>query len=149
MPWIFHQGSFANLREGSIQTFTDALVLAVSNLVLATQTLLPDLKANKGYIMVTGGGLALENEGSVKTGVEWGVANLAIAKAAQRKAVNLLNVDLAKDEVYVVELTVCGVVQGTAFDPEAKGPLTKEQCAEAYWDLYAMRDYSVWHKILA
>lgn len=84
-------GSFADLRKGSPKAFADAQTLAVNNLLHTVQLILPDLEANKGAILVTGGGLALENEGSVKTGNAWGVANLAVAKAAQRKLVHLMN----------------------------------------------------------
>jgi 2-keto-3-deoxy-galactonokinase len=79
--------------------------------VAAVQAAHEDLKANHGCVLVTGGGLALENDAMAAAAANWGIASLGIAKAAQRKLVHVMHAALAKDGIYVAEVTVLGGVR--------------------------------------
>ncbi|KAJ3117709.1 hypothetical protein HDU96_005839 [Phlyctochytrium bullatum] len=113
--------------------------LQVVSLVAAVQAALDDLKANKGAVLVTGGGLSLENEYVVKTTVEWNFSTTVSGKAAQRKTVNLLNEELKSHGVYAGEVTVLGAVKGTPFD-NGSATITSEAVAEKFNELYTKRD---------
>jgi hypothetical protein len=79
-------------------------------LVTAVQAAHEDLKAQKGAVLVTGGGLSLETDESTAGAFDWGCASLGIAKAAQRKLVHIMHKALAADGIYVAEVTVMGGV---------------------------------------
>jgi hypothetical protein len=113
-------------------------------LIAAVQAAQADLRTNKGAILVTGGSLALENDTSTGIAVDWGATTLAVSKAAQRKLVHILHKDLAREDIYVAEVTVAATVRGTGFDKEGKSPLTAEAVADTFYDLYTKRDPSVW-----
>ncbi|KAJ3117726.1 hypothetical protein HDU96_005856 [Phlyctochytrium bullatum] len=113
--------------------------LQVVSLVSAVQAALDDLKANKGAVLVTGGGLSLENEFVVKTTIEWNFSTSISGKAAQRKTVNLLNEELKPHGVYAGEVTVLGGVKGTPFD-HGNATITAEGVAEKFNELYTRRD---------
>ena len=104
-----------------------------------------DLKATQGAILVTGGGLSIESDESTQFTLDLGLATLAIAKTAQRKLVHILHKGLAHEGIYVAEVTVVGLVRGTAFDPDGKSSLTSESIAEEFWGLLSKRDPAVWY----
>lgn len=66
-------------------------------------------------------------------------ASLAIAKAALRKAVALLNKKLGRDGVFVGLVTVNGIVRGTAWDPDNTSDVTPELVADRFMGLYDAR----------
>jgi hypothetical protein len=84
----------------------------VAGLVAAVQSAHEDLKAQKGAVLVTGGGLSLETEKSTAAAADWGMASHGVAKAAQRKLVHIMHKALAADGIYVAEVTVMGGVSG-------------------------------------
>lgn len=118
-------------------------------LIAAVQAAQSDLAAKKGAILVTGGALALENDTSTGIAVDWGATTLAVSKAAQRKLVHILHKDLAREDIYVAEVTVAATVRGTGFDKEGKSPLTAEAVADTFYDLYTKRDPVVWFVVKA
>jgi hypothetical protein len=71
-------------------------------------------------LLVTGGGLALPTTTAARRALEWGIEGIAIAKAAQHKCVALLREALRERGVFVGQVTVDGVVRGTAFGAERK-----------------------------
>eukprot|EP00878_Enallax_costatus_P020285 GHUV01021436.1.p1 GENE.GHUV01021436.1~~GHUV01021436.1.p1 ORF type:complete len:127 (+),score=39.83 GHUV01021436.1:458-838(+) len=119
-----------------------------AGLVAAVQAAHEDLKATQGSILVTGGGMSLESDQSAQMADEWGVTTWAVPKSAQRKLVHIMHTGLAKDGIYVGEVTVTVVVAGTAaaikLDPEGKAQLTAEAVAEEFWQLQQKRDPAVW-----
>lgn len=77
---------------------------------------LPRSGPRRPALLVTGGGLALDTPSAAAQAVEWGVEGIAIAKAAQHKLVAVLRETLRRHGVFVGQVTILGVVRGTAFD---------------------------------
>jgi hypothetical protein len=92
-----------------------------SGLVAAVQAAHTDLKAQKGVVLVTGGGLALEQDDMAAAAASWGLVTLGVAKAAQRKLVHIMHKALAADGIYVGEVTVMGGVSGKIWHQLANG----------------------------
>jgi hypothetical protein len=111
----------------------------VNGLIAAMQASLTDLKANKGALLVTGGGFAFYDPSVDSAAVQWGAAGLAIAKAAQHKTVGLLSKALQGDGVYVGEVIVTGLVKGTAFDT-GNATIEASTIADKFWELFRARD---------
>jgi NADP-dependent 3-hydroxy acid dehydrogenase YdfG len=110
--------------------------VSVTSLVLTVQEALADLKAAKGAVLVTNGGLALYDPKVDAQAVEWGAMGLAIACAAKHKLVGLLSEKLRADGITVGEVVVLGIVKGGAFDT---GSATTEPSAVAdkFWGIYS------------
>ena len=106
-------GDLATAPPGELRPVLDC---AVTGLVAAVQTALPDLKAQRGAVLVTGGLLGNSDPALDEMAVSWRSMGLAISKAAQRKTVALLHHRLAADGIYVGEVVVAAIVKGTAFD---------------------------------
>jgi NADP-dependent 3-hydroxy acid dehydrogenase YdfG len=113
--------------------------VGVHGLLTAVQEALPDLRQQKGSILVTGGGLAFYDEAVDARAVEWGAMGLAVSKATQHKLVGLLNKKLASDGIYVGEVTVCAMVKGTPFD-SGSATLEASAVADAFWKLNSERN---------
>jgi NADP-dependent 3-hydroxy acid dehydrogenase YdfG len=114
------------------------LDVGVHGLLAAVQEALPDLRQQKGAVLVTGGGLAFYDAKVDAMAVEWGAMGLAVSKAAQHKIVGLLNKKLAPEGVYAGEVTVMGLVKGTAFDA-GQATLEPSTVADAFWQLNEQR----------
>ncbi|KAJ3274038.1 hypothetical protein HDV01_003531 [Terramyces sp. JEL0728] len=132
-------GAAKGLLDTTAAELDDSIKLTTTSLVIATQAVLPDLEKHKGSILVTGGGLSLENEDSVSSAINWNLATLAVAKASQRKLVHLLHNTLKPKGVYVGEVTVLGIVKGTAFDSDGKSTLTSEFIVSKFEELLSKR----------
>eukprot|EP01124_Arcella_intermedia_P015566 TRINITY_DN22096_c0_g1_i1.p1 TRINITY_DN22096_c0_g1~~TRINITY_DN22096_c0_g1_i1.p1 ORF type:complete len:229 (-),score=32.04 TRINITY_DN22096_c0_g1_i1:39-725(-) len=126
--------------EATPEDVQGSILLTVSNLLVAVQDLQEELGREKGAVLVTGGGLALDNRELAKVAVAWGAATLAISKAAQRKTVDVLHWTLQPKGVYVGEVTVLAPVKGTPFDSSGTSTLTPQAVAQAFWDLNEKRD---------
>jgi NAD(P)-dependent dehydrogenase (short-subunit alcohol dehydrogenase family) len=120
--------------------FISTFRVCVSSLVAAGKACCDDLKSSNGSLLVTGDGLALENEEAVRQAVEWEWESLAVAKAAQRKLVCLMKEKYQKDNIFVGELTVVSKVKGTEYDPEGKSNLTAEMVADKLFEMNRKRD---------
>jgi NADP-dependent 3-hydroxy acid dehydrogenase YdfG len=115
------------------------LNVTVHGLLAAVQAALPDLKAQGGALLVTGGGFALYDPAVDAAATQWGAQGLAVGKAAQHKTVGLLSKSLHAEGVYVGEVVVTGLVKGTAFD-SGNATLDASTIAEKFWQLYRTRD---------
>ena len=102
------------------------------------RSVLPDLEAHKGAVLVTGGGFAFYDESVDAAAVEWGAMGLAITKAAQHKATGLLHKKLGSKGIYVGEVVVLGMVKGTAFD-SGHATLNAADIADKFWELFEKR----------
>jgi NADP-dependent 3-hydroxy acid dehydrogenase YdfG len=117
--------------------------LAVTSLIAAVQAALPDLRARKGAILVTNGGLGFLDPAVDAMGVQWKAMGLAVANAAKTKLVRLLAEQLKPDGVYVGEVVVLTVVKGTAWD-QGNATLEAATIADRFWQVYnERRDLSV------
>jgi NADP-dependent 3-hydroxy acid dehydrogenase YdfG len=110
--------------------------VSVTSLVLTVQEALADLKAAKGAVLVTNGGLALYDPKVDAQAVEWGAMGLAIACAAKHKLVGLLSEKLRADGITVGEVVVLGIVKGGAFDT-GSATIEPRTVADKFWEIYS------------
>jgi NADP-dependent 3-hydroxy acid dehydrogenase YdfG len=139
LHWNAYTGGAGDLKTSSADELRTVLNVAVHGLVAALQASLSDLKAQKGALLVTGGGFAFYDPNVDAAATQFGAAGLAIGKAAQHKTVGLLSKALQSDGVYVGEVVVTGLVKGTAFD-SGNATLEPSAIAERFWQLYQARD---------
>ena len=137
--WNAYSGGAGDLKTASTEDLRGVLNVTVHGLVAAVQASLPDLKEQKGALLVTGGGFAFYDPAVDAAATQWGAAGLAIGKAAQHKTVGLLSKALSADGVYVGEVVVTGLVKGTAFD-SGNATLEASAIAEKFWELYRARE---------
>ncbi len=143
LHWNAYGNGGGDLTKTSTEDLRSVLDVAVHGLVAAVQESLPDLRAAKGAVLVTGGGLSAYDPKVDAMAVEWGAMGLAIAKAAQHKTAGLFHAKLAGDGVYVGEVVVLGLVKGTAFD-SGHATLEPSAIADKFWDMAQRRsDVSV------
>jgi NAD(P)-dependent dehydrogenase (short-subunit alcohol dehydrogenase family) len=138
LHWNAFSGRAGDLVAAPTDEVRSVFDVAVHGLVAGVQAALPDLEASKGAVLVTGGGLSKSNAGVDSLAVKWNVMGLALAKAAQHKLVGLLHEKLEPKGVYAGEVTVLGLVKGSAFDP-GNATLTADTVAEAFWSLHQSR----------
>lgn len=105
-----------------VENLTAAFRVNVAGALVCAQQVIPEMKARqRGTILFTGGGLALNPYP--------GYASLAASKAALRNLTYSLGADLEADGIQVATVTIAGFVQpGTHFDPDL--------IAEKYWELH-------------
>jgi NADP-dependent 3-hydroxy acid dehydrogenase YdfG len=138
LHWNAYTAGAGNLKTSTTDELRAVLDVAVHGLIAATQAALPDLKSERGAVLVTGGGFAFYDAQVDAAATQWGAAGLAISKAAQHKTVGLLHQALASDGVYVGEVVVTGMVKGTAFD-SGNATLEAATIAEKFWQLAEAR----------
>jgi NADP-dependent 3-hydroxy acid dehydrogenase YdfG len=137
--WNAYAGGAGDLATDSLDELRTVLDCTVLGLVAAVQAALPDLKEQRGAVLVTGGGLGNPDPKIDAMAVSWGAMGLAIGKAAQRKTVGLLHHRLSRDGIYVGEVVVTAIVKGTAFD-RGNATLDPAVVADRFWELYERRD---------
>jgi len=138
LHWNAYTGGAGDLKTASAEDLRGVLNVTVHGLLAAVQAALPDLKAQSGALLVTGGGFAFYDPAVDAAATQWGAQGLAIGKAAQHKAVGLLSKSLQSEGVYVGEVVVTGLVKGTAFD-SGNATLDASTIAEKFWQLYRER----------
>ena len=136
--WNAYAHGAGDLTTADIDELRGSLDVSLHGMLAATQAALPDLRSEKGALLVTGGGLAFYDAKIDAMAVSWGAMGLAVAKAAQHKAVGLLHQRLAGEGVYVGEVVVVGRVKGTAFDG-GNATLEPSAIAERFWELFQAR----------
>ncbi|MEO6419314.1 MAG: SDR family NAD(P)-dependent oxidoreductase [Polyangiaceae bacterium] len=127
-----------DLTTSKTSELNAALDVGVHGLITSVQETLPDLKAAKGAVLVTGGGLAFYDPSVDAMAVQWGAMGLAVTKAAQHKVTGLLHEKLKADGVYVGEVVVLGMVKGTAFDA-GNATLDPNDIANKFWEIFQSR----------
>jgi NADP-dependent 3-hydroxy acid dehydrogenase YdfG len=137
--WNAYAAGAGDLVTGSLDDLRLVLDSTILGLVAAVQAALPDLKAQHGSVLVTGGGLGTQDPKVDAQAVSWGTMGLAIGKAAQRKTVGLLHHRLSREGIYVGEVVVTALVKGTAFD-RGNATLDPATVADRFWDLHERRD---------
>lgn len=136
--WNAYTGGAGDLTTSKPEELRGVLDVAVHGMIAAVQEALPDLKQEKGAVLVTGGGLAFYDPKVDGMAVGWGAMGLAVSKAAQHKAVGLLSQKLAPEGVYVGEVVVLGMVKGTAFD-HGNATLEPSTIADRFWEMHQGR----------
>jgi len=137
--WNAYAGGAGDLATASLDELRTVLDCTLFGLLAAVQAALPDLTAQRGAVLVTGGGLGNPDPRVDAMAVTWGAMGLAVGKAAQRKATGLLHHRLSRDGIYVGEVIVAAIVKGTAFD-RGNGTLDPATVAERFWELHERRD---------
>ncbi|MEO8904915.1 MAG: SDR family NAD(P)-dependent oxidoreductase [Polyangiaceae bacterium] len=137
--WNAYAGRAGDLKTASTEDLQAVLNVGVVGMIAAVQAALPDLRANKGALLITGGGFAFYDPAVDAAATQYGAAGLALAKAAQHKAAGLLGKALQGDGVYVGEVIVTGSVKGTAFDG-GQATLEASTVADKFWSLFQARD---------
>lgn len=138
LHWNAYAGGAGDLTTSRAEELRSVLDVSVHGLIAGVQEALPDLKSQKGAVLVTGGGLAFFDPKVDAMAVQWGAMGLAVGKAAQHKAVGLLHQKLAPEGVYVGEVVVVASVKGTAFD-SGQATLEASAVAAKLWELYQSR----------
>jgi NADP-dependent 3-hydroxy acid dehydrogenase YdfG len=136
--WNAYATGAGDLTTASPAELRTGLDVGVIGLVAAVQAALPDLAAQQGAVLVTGGGLSFYDDKIDALAVSWGTMGLAVTKAAQHKLVGVLGARLAKDNIYVGEVVVLGSVKGTAFDA-GNAAIEPDRVAARFWELYEAR----------
>lgn len=113
--------SGGRLSQTDLATLRHASDVNLHSPILATQAALPDLQAQAGTVLLTGGGLALYPN------AELGL--LSLGKAAIRAAAAILAADLASIDVKVRTVTIVGQI-------ERGGPFDPDRIADAFWELH-------------
>jgi NADP-dependent 3-hydroxy acid dehydrogenase YdfG len=145
LHWNAYGQGARDLTTAKTSELRSVLDVAVHGLVAAVQEALPDLKAEKGSVLVTGGGLAHYDAAMDSAAATYGAMGLAVAKAAQHKLVGVLHQKLRGEGVYVGEVTVMGIVKGTKWDG-GKGTIEPDAVAEKFWDIQKRRE-DVWANV--
>ena len=121
-----------------------------AGLVAAVPAAHTDLKTNQGAVLVTAVMPSpFENNTMTQLALNMGMMTLVVCKAAERKLVHILAKTLPSEGIYVAEVTVAGMVKGSAIDPEGKkGTLAADEVAEEFMQLLKRRDSAVWDVVL-
>ncbi len=138
--WNTYGAGAGDVTTAPLAELASQVGMATVSLTAIVQAALPDLRAAKGVVLVTNGGLGFDKPELHAIGVQWGVMGLSVANAAKRKLVALLALKLAPD-VYVGEVVVTGTVKGTAFD-QGNATLDPNAIAERFWTLAQARKES-------
>jgi short-subunit dehydrogenase len=138
LHWNAYSGGAGDLLASDVAELRRVFDVAVTGLVAATQESLADLKANKGAILVTGGGFAFFDANVDRITVQYAAMGLGISKSAQHKTAALLHHRLAREGVYVGEIVVVGTIKGTAFD-SGNATLEASTIAAKFWEMFQAR----------
>jgi NAD(P)-dependent dehydrogenase (short-subunit alcohol dehydrogenase family) len=141
LEWTaFSPGSLAgDLLTAKPEELRSLFEVSVVGLLATVQALLPDLKSEKGAILVTNGGAGFVDPDVDGMLTQYGIMGLGVANAAKHKLVGLLAKKLAADGIYVTEIMISGVIKGTSFDQGKMPAIEGSTVAAKYWELYTAR----------
>lgn len=139
---VLHWNAYATSAGDALTADTAALHAvfdaAVTGLLAAVREALPDLKQAGGALLVTNGGLMIDDPKIDAMAVSRSVMGLAIANAAKHKLVGILAQKLKDDGVYVGEVVVTATVRGTSFD-KGQATLDADVVGAKFWELFSAR----------
>lgn len=138
LHWNAYSSAAGDLLAADATALHAAFDVAITGLLTAVQEALPDLKAERGAVLVTNGGLGMNDPSVDDAAVKWGAMGLALANAAKHKLVGLLSQQLKADGVFVGEVMVKGTVKGSAWD-NGTATIEASQVAQKFWSLYSAR----------
>lgn len=131
-------GAAGDLLTASSHELRESFEVAIVGLVAAVQAALPDLRAQKGSVLITNGGFGLFDP-QVDAGVVASKsAGLAMANSAKHKLAGVLGIALKAEGVYVGEVIVTSLVKGTAWD-SGNATLDPKLIANKFWELQQSR----------
>ncbi len=128
-------GDLLAAEPSSVRAAFDATVVGV---LAATAEVLPDLKKNRGALLISNGAFGVIADEMDEIAVKQNVMGIAIASAAKNKLTGLLAHRLKSEGVYVGEVMVYGTIKNTPSGND--NSIDPTQIAEEYWRLYQARD---------
>lgn len=131
-------GEGGDLLTADVATIKSVFDVGIAGLLATVQAALPDLKAEKGGVLVTNGAFGDINPQVDAYAVGGKFMGLALGNAAKHKLVGLLSERLKADGVYVGEVMVAGMVKGTAWD-NGSATIDPADIATKFWNLYQGR----------
>lgn len=140
--WNAYANTAGDVMTADAAALRTAFEVAVTHLVLTVQEAMADLKAEKGAVLVTNGGLGLFDPKIDALAVQWGSMGLAIANAAKHKLMGLLTERLRADGITVGEVVVLGLVKGSAWDT-GSATIDARTIADEFWGIYSQRESRV------
>jgi NAD(P)-dependent dehydrogenase (short-subunit alcohol dehydrogenase family) len=139
LHWNAYGGAAGDLLTAPLAELHTLFDVAVIGLLTALQASLADLREQKeAALLVTNGGLGLFDAKVDAQAVQWGAMGLAVANSAKHKIVGLLAEKLKPDGIYVGEVMVLGLVQGTPWD-NGNATVPGSRVADKFWELYRAR----------
>jgi NAD(P)-dependent dehydrogenase (short-subunit alcohol dehydrogenase family) len=138
LHWNAYSVDAGDLTTSEPEELRRVFDVGVIGCVAAMQAALPDLKANQGAVLVTGGGYASFDEQIDTMLVDFNSMGLGLMKAAQRKLVGILNKRLARAGVFAGQVLVLGTVKGTPFH-SGEGGIEPGAVADQFWSLFTAR----------
>jgi NADP-dependent 3-hydroxy acid dehydrogenase YdfG len=138
VQWNAYAPGAGDLLGSDPRELSGVLGVAVIGLSAMVQECLPDLRARKGAVLVTNGGLGLLDTKVDAMAVQWNAMGLAVANAAKHKLMRLLAEKVRSDGVYVGEVMVLSAVKGTAWD-NGSSTLEAAAVADKFWQIYSER----------
>src|SRR6188768_1494710 len=85
LHWNAYASGAGDLKTAGADELRAVLDVSVHGMLAAVQAALPDLTAQHGALLVTGGGLAFYDPAVNAVATQWRAQGLAIGKAAQHK----------------------------------------------------------------
>jgi len=140
--WNAYAHTAGDVMTADIAALRTVYDVGVTSLVCATQAAYANLKAAKGAVLVTNGGLGFFDPKVDATAVQWGTMGLAIANSAKHKLIGLLTERLRADQITVGEVIVLGTVKGTAWDT-GRATIDPATVADKFWEIYSKRESRV------
>jgi len=138
LHWNAYSGAAGDLLRADIGAIRGVMDVAVTSLVMAVQEALPDLRAQKGGVLVTNGGFAYYDPKIDEAGVKFNSMGLSAANAAKHKMVGMLAHRLKDEGVYIGEVVIRGTVKGSAWDT-GNADVDPAAVAAKFWELWSAR----------
>lgn len=139
LHWNAYGQGAGDLTTAPLAEVAGVFDVAVVGFVAAVQAVLADVRAQKGAILATNGGLGFFDPAVDGFGADANLMGLSMSNSAKHKAIAMLAHKLKPDGVYVGEVMVTQTVKGTAFD-RGDGKLEAATVGQKLWDLYTARD---------
>lgn len=139
LHWNVYARGAGDLLQADSAATRASFELAVTELLVAVRAALPDLSSQKdGALLVTNGGLGLNDPNIDAMAVAFGAMGLAVGNAAKHKLVGLLAQRLKPLGVYVGEVMVVAAVKGSAWD-DGTAKLEAATVGDAFYELFTSR----------
>jgi NADP-dependent 3-hydroxy acid dehydrogenase YdfG len=139
LEWTAYTNVAGDLLTAKPEEVRSLFDVSVVGLLAAVQALLPDLKSEKGAVLVTNGYAGIVDPKVDGMLTQYGIMGLGVTNAAKHKLVGLLAKKLEPEGIYVTEVMIGGTIKGTPFDQGNTPTIDGSMVAAKYWELYTAR----------
>jgi NAD(P)-dependent dehydrogenase (short-subunit alcohol dehydrogenase family) len=139
LHWNAYGEAAGDLTSATPDEIGGIFDVAITGLLAALQAALPDLKANKGALLVTNGAFGDLDPQVDAFAASSNYMGLALANAAKHKLVGLLSARLKDEGVHVGEVTIAGAIKGTAWATGNPNAIEPSAVGEAFHALFEGR----------